>query len=123
MHFWTLTWLAGKSKFARGNKYLPTLAFSFAIIAAFVQLVPSDQVVQLRIVLLVWNVTSDPLFNPGKDFAGIIPTNHWCITYPQQHVIVRCSTCLILFFPVKVVYGAQHFTFDNNCVEEGMELR
>ena len=107
----TRTRFSRKVKFAGGDKQIFTfrkLSFAFTVIAALVHLMPGDRAVEFRIGFLVWYVTGDPILNPCEYLFGWVMTDDGHTFYPQQNMIMRCTTSLILVLPVMTGHLTKH---------------
>ena len=115
--------ITGKTKLAFRYVSCPMLFCSSAVPAALVHLVPRDQSMQLRICFLFWNVTTDSVIYPFEHIPLRTFTNHWCTFNPNNSMVVRCSTCLILFLEEIMGDITQNLSLENDSLEESMKFQ
>ena len=80
-------------------------------------LVLCDKLVKLRVSFLVWNSACD--LYPVGNLVRMVVADGWSVLYPQHHVKVWCSTCLL---DEVVRHVAQHLPLQDDCVEERVKL-
>ena len=97
----TFTRLMWKTKPTVGDVSTLDLFPSLAIPTTLVVLVLCDQPMKLWISVFIWNAARSSVLNQPQSLFRFVNTCYWCIFYPEEDVVVWCSSGLILL--VKVV--------------------
>ena len=85
-------------------------------------LVHCDKLVELRVSFLVWNSACDSFLYSVGNLVRMVVADGWSVLYPQHHVKVWSSTCLVLLLDEVVRHVAQHLPLHDDCVEERVKL-
>ena len=112
------TLLSWKSKPASRDENIPNLFFSLTITVALVVLICRDQLVQFGITVLLGDTAGDSGLNPLQYLVIAACSSHRSTIYPQEYVIVWCSTCLIFFLKEVVRNSTQYLSLYNDRLEE-----
>ena len=81
-----------------------------------------DQLVQLRVSVLLRNATRDSSLNPLQHNLRLILSYNWSTFYPQYKVVVWSSSGLVLLFIEVVSNWTKYLPFQDDSLKEVMKL-